>query len=70
MANRSSGIAVVSTDSRRSQDERTADLEAQEAPARFVSGDSIAYAFGRPRLGNRRQRTAVASSAFRSRRER
>lgn len=70
MANRSKGIAVVRTDYRRSHDECTAELEASEALARFVSGDYVAYAFGRPRLGNRRQEAAVAGSAFRSRRER
>jgi len=70
MANHSRAIAVVSTNSRWSQDECTTELEASEAWARFFSGDYFAYAFGRPRLGNRRQKTAVAWSAVRSRRER
>jgi hypothetical protein len=60
MANRSKGIAVVRTDSRRRQDGCTAELEVSEALARFVSGDYVAYAFGRRRLGNRRQETAIA----------
>jgi hypothetical protein len=70
MATRSKGIAVVGTDSRRSQDQHTGQLEASDAAARFVAAGSVAYAFRRPRLGSRRQKTAVGWSTFRSRRVR
>jgi hypothetical protein len=77
MTNRFSGIADVSSDTRRSHDECTAELQAPDGPARF-SGEYrrlpadplLAYAFDRPRLASDPQRSPAASGAFHSRRER
>jgi hypothetical protein len=77
MTNRFGGIADVSSDTRRSHDECTAELQAPDGRAR-LSGEYrrlpadplLAYAFDRPRLANDLQESPATSGAFGSRRER